>query len=117
MLREGLVPEKLQNGDFARVVDVDYRTAEVTLEVPEESKAVIGSRYTLRNLDADVFEKSQSKDEIVAEVTSRDKGTVVCRLTALHGKTSKPVSTEIAMKLIHSLIDPGAGFSYGVEHP
>lgn len=116
-LRAGILPGKLQVGDFARVADIDYETAEVTLEIPEQAKVVKGSRFILRNLDADAFADKPEAGQIIAEANLVKDGFVTCRLCRLSNNGTKPLDVEVAKKLIWQLLDPGCGFSYGIQLP
>jgi hypothetical protein len=114
-LKAGLIPGKLQEGDFARIADIDYESAEVTLEIPDQAKVAEGSRFLLRNLDGDAFAPTPNSGQIVAEATQLKSGFVTCRLSLLSGNGLKPLGLTEARKSVLQLLDPTCGFSYGIQ--
>ena len=113
-LSAGLVPGKLRRDDFARIADIDYRTGEITLELPEGAEVTSSSRFKLFNLDRDAFAQSATGSVTLAEVSQIKDGLAICRLVTGSSGRTRSLNIEDAQVLVRKLLDPGCGFSYGV---
>ncbi|HVL39658.1 MAG TPA: hypothetical protein VM328_09750 [Fimbriimonadaceae bacterium] len=113
-LRQGLAPTRLSDPAMARVVSINYRTGEVTLELGLNSPAKIGQQFTLFNIDVPAIPYHEFGEDVFAQVTSQDGPLAVCRLVLGKGSLARELGQERARAAVKLILHPVTGFAYAV---
>ncbi|MDR3692760.1 MAG: hypothetical protein P4L46_25495 [Fimbriimonas sp.] len=113
-IRNGLVPTNPVGGDYARIVDIDYGTAEIVFSVPGGASLPGNTFLAIRNLDVDAFAESDTGARVLARVFRSKNGFAEANLYLGTKGRAKPIDVSTARIYLRRLLSAKTAFSYGI---